>query len=49
MMRLEPCKEDPSLNMVLRSGVTMGGNARKQLGDDGEGHDAPTREPNLEI
>jgi len=29
MMRFEPCEEDPSVNMVLRSSATMGGESRK--------------------
>lgn len=49
MMRSEPHEGDPSLNMVLRSSVTTGGDVRKQPGEDGKGHNAPTREPNLEI
>lgn len=49
MMRSKPCEEDPNINMVLRSGTTIGGDVRKQLGDDGKGRDAPIGEPNLEI
>ena len=48
-MRLEPREEDPSINMVLRSNATTGGYVRKQLGDNGKGCDAPTRELDLEI
>jgi len=49
MMRLELREEDPSVKIVLRSGVTTGGDARKQPGEDGKGRDAPTKEPELEI
>jgi len=35
--------------MALRSGTTTGVDARKQLGEDGKGRDALTKEPNLEI
>jgi len=49
MMKSELCEEDPSVNMVLRSDATIGGDVRKQPRDEGKGHDDPTREPNLEI
>jgi len=49
MTRLELRKEDPSVKMVSRSGITIGGDARKQPGEDGQGRDAPTKEPELEI
>ena len=30
MMRAEPCKEDPNVNIVLQSGIAMGENKGKQ-------------------
>lgn len=49
MMTLEPCEGDPSINMVLRSDTTTGGDARKQPRDDEKGRDDPIRKPDLEI
>lgn len=49
MMRLEPCKADPSINMVLRSGATIRGNARKEHVEDMKWHDDPTKELDSEV
>ena len=49
MMRSEPCKEGPSVNMVLRSGATTREYARKQCRRDSEVCGAPTKEPNFEM
>lgn len=49
MMRSEPRKEDPSINMVLRSNTTIGGDVRKEFSEDAKGHDAPTREHDFEV
>jgi len=38
MMRVEPCEEDPNINMVLRSGATTGEDKRKVTKDDAEVH-----------
>jgi len=45
MTRSEPREEDPSVNMVLRSSATTGGDARKKSGKDEKGHSALTKEP----
>jgi len=34
MMRLEPCEEDPNVNIVPRSGIVTGDDKRKQLEDN---------------
>jgi len=49
MMRVEPCEEDPSVNMVLRSGATTGGDKRKKKGEDSWVRKAPTKKPEFEL
>lgn len=49
MMKSEPLKEDPRVNMVLRSGIAIKGDAWKQSAEDKKGHDAPTREIEFEV
>jgi len=49
MMKLELREEDPSVNMVLRSGINTGGDVLKQTREDGKGRDALTREPDFEM
>ena len=44
MVRSEPREEDPSINMVLRSDATTGGDVREQPGETRKGHDGLTKE-----
>lgn len=44
MMRLEPCEEDPNVNMMLRSDATTGEDKGKQPKEDTWVHKAPTKE-----
>jgi len=48
MMPSEPGKEDPSINMVLRSDATIEGNMWQKHAEDGKSRNAPTKEPNSE-
>ena len=49
MMRSEPCKEDPNMNMMLRSGATIGEDKGKQPEEDTWVHKAPTKEPEFDL
>ena len=49
MMRSEPCKEDPNMNMMLRSGETIGEDKGKQLEEDTWVRKAPTKEPKFDL
>jgi len=48
MMRSEPHEEDPSMNMVLRSGAITGDDKEKKLEDDTWVRKAPTKEFELD-
>lgn len=49
MMRSELCKEDPNVNMVLRSGVTIREDKGKQIEEDTWVRKAPTKEPKFDL
>ena len=49
MMRSEPHEEDSNVNMVLRSGATIGEDKGKQPKEDTWVHKAPTKEPNFDL
>ena len=45
MMRSKPCKEDPNVNIVLKSDITIGDDKGKQPEEGVWVHKAPTKEP----
>jgi len=49
MMRSELREEYPNVNMVLRSGVTIGEDKGKQLEEDTWVRKAPTKEPQIDL
>ena len=49
MMRSKPCEEDPNVNIVLRSGATIGEDNGKQPEEDTWVHKAPTKEPEFDL
>jgi len=48
MMREKPCEEDPSINMVLRSGANIGGNPQKEHVEGRKRCDTPIKEHDSE-
>lgn len=48
MMRAEPREEDPSINMVLRSGTTIGGNPQEERAEGGKRRDTATKKHDFE-
>jgi len=48
-MRSEPHEEDPNVNMMLRSGATIGEDKGKQPEEDTWVHEAPTKEPEFDL
>lgn len=44
-MRFEPHKEDPNVNMMLRSDMNTNDDKGKQLEESAWVHKAPTKEP----
>jgi len=46
-MRSEPREEDPNMNMMLRSGTTIGEDKGKQTEGDTWVHKAPKKQPKL--
>jgi len=49
MMRSKPRKEDPNVNMMLRSSVTTGEDKGKQPEEDTWVRKAPTKEPEFDL
>lgn len=49
MMRFEPREEDPNLNVMLRSGATIGGDVEIQTKEDTWVHKAPTKQPKFDL
>ena len=49
MMRFKPRKEDPNVNMMLRSGITTCNDKGKQLEESAWVHEAPTKEPKFDL
>jgi len=49
MMRSKPHEEDPNVNIVLRSGITTGGDKGKQLEDITSVHKALTKEAEFDL
>ncbi len=49
MMRPEPRKEDPNVNIVLRSGITIGDDKGKQPEESAWVRKAPTKEPKFDL
>lgn len=49
MMRSKPREEDPNVNMVLRSGATIGEDKGKQPKEDTWVHKATTKEPEFDL
>ena len=49
MMRYEPCEEDPNVNIVLRSGITIGDDKDKQLERSIWVRKAPKKEPKFDL
>jgi len=48
-MRSKPCEEDPNVNMVLKSGATIGEDNGKKPEEDTWVRKAPTKEPEFEL
>lgn len=49
MMRYEPRKEDPNVNMVLKSSMTIGEDKGKQPEEDTWVRKAPIKEPEFDL
>jgi len=49
MMRYEPRKEDLNVNVMLRSGMTIGDDKGKQSEESVWVHKAPTKEPEFDL
>ena len=49
MMRSELCEEDPNVNIVLRSGITIGDDKGKQPKESAWVHKAPTKELEFDL
>lgn len=49
MMRVEPCEEDPNVNIVLQSGVMTGDDKGKQPKERGWVHKALEREVRFDL
>ena len=49
MMRSEPCEEDPNVNMILRSGMTMGDDKRKHPEESTWVRKALEKEPEFDL
>jgi len=49
MMSFESCEEDPNVNIVIRSGATIGEDKGKQLEEDTWVHKAPIKEPEFDL
>ena len=49
MIRYEPCEEDPNVNIVLRSGITIGDDKGKQPEDNTWVHKAPMKEVEFDL
>jgi len=49
LMRVEPYKEDQSMNIVLRSGITIDDDKVKQPKEDGWVHKAPEKEVGFDL
>lgn len=49
MMRSEPCEEDPNVNIVLRSGITIGDDKDKQPEESALVRKASTKEPKFNL
>jgi len=49
MMRLEPCEEDLNVNLMLRSGITTGGDKGKHLEESTWVRKASTKEPEFDL
>ena len=48
-MRVEPCEEDQSVNIMLRSGMTTGDNKGKQPEEEGWVCKAPKKEASFDL
>ena len=49
MMRSESCEEDPNVNMMLRSGITMSDVKGKEPEENVWVQKAPTKEPEFDL
>ena len=49
MMRSEPREEDPNVNMMLRSGATIGEDKGKKSEEDTWFHKAPSKQPEFDL
>jgi len=49
MMRFEPREEDLNVNIMLRSGITIGDDKGKQPEESAWVHKAPTKEPEFNL
>jgi len=49
MMKVEPHEEDPNVNMVLRSGATIGEDKEKQPEEDTWVRKASTKQPEFDL
>ena len=49
MMRSEPREEDPNVNMMLKSGATIGKDNGKKPEEDTWVHKAPAKEPKFDL
>ena len=49
MMRSKLCEEDPNVNMMVRSTMTMGDDKGKQLEESTSVHKATTKEPKFDL
>lgn len=49
MTRVEPCEEDPNVNIMLRSGVMTGDDKGKQPVEDGWVYKAPKNEVGFDL
>ena len=49
MMRFEPCEENLNVNILLRSGITIGDDKGKQPKEGSWVHKDPTKEPEFDL
>ena len=49
MMRAEPCEEDPNVNIMLQSGMTIGEDKGKKLEESEWVHKAPEKEVGFDL